>query len=250
MIDVRIVCAHDALPLAEAITRLLEAEGRRVRTAFGRQSLDELDDARGACEAVLMIWSPNARSQTYMHAWAQAIDPARLIEVAHGASDWPAIKRKAPVIDFAKWRGQRGARCWRALGERLVGITNILVPPKPPLHAIAAAGAAGLAVVSGAVALRLHTTAPNDIAGPPMQEAAVADELSGVGGPLEAIEPASMEDGVLRIRRHEPLPLIEATPTEPLAELPEAGRFELRDPTLLERLNDYNPLRRGARSEE
>lgn len=244
MIEIRIVCAHDAVNLAEMLTRLLEAEEHRVQLSYGRHTLHEVEDARTTRGAVLLIWSPNARSQTYMIEWARNIDPALLIEIAQDASDWPSIKRASGVIDFTNWRGQRGARCWKALNERLAVVTRTLMPPKPPLRTLGAIGAASLAAVSGAVFVGLHPTGQKDGTAAIMAQVAVIDASSGVGGPLWTIEPASMDDGSLRQRRLPPMALIDASPAEPLADLPELESFELRDPTLLERLNAYNPLRR------
>jgi hypothetical protein len=244
MIDIRIICAHDAASLAETLMRLLEAEQHRVRLTYGRQSLHELDEACGEQSAVLLIWSPNARSQSYMLGWAHKIDPARLIEVARDTSDWPVIKRRSPVIDFTNWRGQRGARAWKALNERLGAIARAFEPQKLPAKTLLAAGVAGVAAVAGAVMIRVEPPVENQIAATPFEEAAILNPDDGVGGPLSAVEPASLEDDVLRVRRFQAVSPIDAGPAEPLAQLPELEGFELRDRTLLERLNAYNPLRR------
>ena len=95
MIDVRIICTHDAVKLAEMLTRLLEAEEHRVRLTYGRQAMSELEEARDARDAVLLIWSPDARSQTYMLEWARNIDPVALVEIARGRAIGRASKRKA-----------------------------------------------------------------------------------------------------------------------------------------------------------
>jgi hypothetical protein len=117
MIDVRIICTYDALKLAETLTRLLEAEEHRVRLSVGRQSLSELETARCERDAVLVIWSPDARSQIYMLEWANKIDATRLVEIS--LADPPRVARKATVIDFSHWRGERGERAaWNALNDR------------------------------------------------------------------------------------------------------------------------------------
>jgi DNA-binding NtrC family response regulator len=116
MIDVRIICTYDAAKLAETLTRLLEAEEHRVRLTIGRQAMTELDSALETRDAVLLIWSPDARSQTYMLEWARRIEEARVIDITL-TPDWPRLGRKSTVaIDFTQWRGERSERAaWNAL---------------------------------------------------------------------------------------------------------------------------------------
>jgi hypothetical protein len=242
MLEIRIVCAHEAIPLAEMLMRLLEAEEYRVRMSYGRQSLQDLEETSASQSLVLLIWSPNARSQTYMIEWARTIEPAHLIEIAHHVSDCPPIKRLAAVIDFTNWRGQRGARCWKSLDERLAAIIRARTQ-KVPLRTLATIGAAGLAAVSAAVVMGVHTPQPETMVAL-TEDAALDDPSSGIGGPLSAIEPESMDDGSIILRHYPEMALIEAQPAQTLADLPELGTIELREPTLLERLNSYNPLRR------
>lgn len=245
MINIRIVCTHDALKFAEMLRRLLEAEQHRVQLSYGRQALHDLTDARAAQDAVVLIWSPDARSQTYMLEWARSIDAARLVEVARG-SDWPQTKRRAPVIDFTPWRGERGARAWKALNERLGAVMRTLDPPKvAPAKALLAVGFAGAAAVAGVMAVRMNV-AVEDAGAPLLHEeiTAASDLSSGMGGPLDAVEPASLEDDVVVFRRLAAIQQIELAPAMPLAPLPDLQTHELRDRTLLERLNAYNPLRR------
>lgn len=243
MLEIRIVCAHDAVNLAEVLTRLLEAEDHRVRLSYGRQALHDLEEARPSRGLVLLIWSPNARSQNYMIDWARKIEPVRLIEIAHGTSDWQQIKRVSPVIDFTNWGGQRGARCWKLLNERLDAVMRRLVPQKPPLRTLATIGA-GLAAVSGAALFGLHATTPPQTIAALTEDMTLDDPATGIGGPLSTIEPASMDDDTITLRHYPDLALIDAQPATTLADLPELEFIELRDPTLLERLNAYNPLRR------
>ncbi len=246
MIDVRIVCSHDAVKLAEMLMRLLEAEEHRVRLTYGRQALHELENARNTQDSVLLIWSPDARSQTYMREWARAIAPTRLIEIARGTSDWPTIKRLAGVIDFTQWRGERGARSWKALNERLNAIARAFEPPKPiTTKTLLAAGMATAAAAAAAVVVSPRMTTPVDegVMPVPLEEVAITDATLGVGGPLDAIEPASLEEDVLRLRPYPKLDPIDPDPTAPLAHVAEYEEVELRDPTLLERLDALIPLR-------
>ncbi len=245
MSNVRIVCAHDAVKLAEMLTRLLEAEEHRVRLSYGRRALSELEDASRTQDAVVLIWSPNARSQTYMIEWARTIEPARLVEISCATGDWPAIKRVAPVIDFTPWRGERGARAWKLLNERLSAVARTYAPQKPiPVKAFVAMGFAGAAAAAGALMVRVDASVETGPAPASLTDVAVTDFEAGMGGPLTAIEPASMDDGQLRTHRYREFAPIAAPPAEPLARLPELPELELRDPTMLERLQALNPLRR------
>ncbi len=240
MIDICIVCTYDAVKFAEALVRLLEAEQHNVRLWYGRQSLQAMDEAKASRAAVLLVWSCNAPTQHYMLEWANCVSPDRLIEVAL-APTAPPLDRLAPIIDFSQWRGERGGRAWSALNERLRTITRALDPPKaPPKQAIFAMGLASVAAVGGAFMVRVNE--PESIAAP--AQVAIAEDL-GIGGAVEAVEPASAEElewiEPVRALRYDP---IEAAPLQlverPLPELP-----ELRDPTLLERLANLNPLRGG-----
>lgn len=246
MIDVRIVCTHDAVKLAETLTRLLEAEEHRVRLTYGRQALHELEDARGAKDAVLLIWSPNARSQTYMLEWARNIEAHRLIEIARETSDFPVIKRLAAVIDFSNWKGQRGARSWKALNERLAAIARSFEPPELPVKQMVAAGFATVAVASGSLLAGMSRPAETPIVPIPLEEAAVVDPNAGIGGSLDIVEPASDPTGQIAARRYRQIELIDPLPQQSLAGLPAYEEYVLRDRTILETLNAYNPLRRNG----
>jgi hypothetical protein len=245
MIDVRIVCSHDAVKLAEMLTRLLEAEEHRVRLTYGRQALLELEEAREARDAVLLIWSPDARSQSYMLEWVRNIDPVRLVEISRGAHDFHPIKRLAAVIDFTNWRGQRGARAWKALTERLGVIARSLAPPAPvPAKALMAMGVASMAAVAGAVMVRVHMPVDQGVTPAPLEEIAATDPASGVGGPLSAIEPDSLEDDLIRLRHYPELAPLDMPPATPLAPVADYEAPELRDPTLRERFDGaINTLR-------
>lgn len=247
MIDIRIVCTHDAVKLAETLTRLLEAEEHRVRLTYGRQAMHELEAAKGAQDAVLLIWSPNARSQTYMIEWARNIDPSRLIEITRDASEWPGVKRLAAVIDFSNWKGQRGARAWRALNERLSAITRSFEPPELPVKQIMAAGFAGLAVASGSLVAGMANPGQPQIEPVTLEEVAAVDPNAGVGGSLHVIEPASDPTGQISARRYREIQLIDPLPADSLAGLPAYEEYVLRDRTFMETLNAYNPLRRDDR---
>jgi hypothetical protein len=250
VIDIRIVCTHDALddPVrsAETLTRLLEAEEHQVRLIYGRQSIAELESAKAARDAVLIIWSPDAPSQHYMLEWAHNIEPNRLVEVAR-APGWPRIERKAPVIDFTTWRGERGSRAWLALNDRLRAVARELEPAKPPpKHAAMALGIAGLAAVGGAAVLRFNE-GPAQLPGRGDETAPIValveENHTALGGPVVSIEPASIEDlePIERISNPRFVPLELSTPD--LVELAQYAPPELREPTLLERLRELNPLR-------
>jgi hypothetical protein len=244
MIDIRIICTHDALKLAETLTRLLEAEQHRVGLSYGRQALNALEAAREEKSAVILIWSPDARSQTYMLEWARNIDPHRLVELAR-TPDCPRVARKAPVVDFVAWRGERGGRCWDALNDRLRGVQRVLEPPKPvSSRAVAAFGLVTAVAMAGAIAERVNSAfEPTQMAdGSRVQMLPAPDPDTGVGGPLAAIEPASIDEN-LNFRFPRQVALIDASSGLTYAELPDIQPLTLRDETLLERLNAFNPLR-------
>lgn len=248
MIDIRTVCTHDGRKLANTLVRLLEAEQHQVRLTFGRQSLSELDAAKASHDAVLIIWSPDAPSQTYMLEWARSIDPNRLVEIALTPS-WPRIERVAPVIDFTAWRGERGARPWNALNERLRAVARTMEPPKAPTRAAIAVGLASVAAVGVAAVVRVNDGPPPAPVDEPTHTALV-EETTGLGGALEAIEPPSVEDVfTIQSTRMPRVPLMPATPTPELVEVKPFDPPEIRDPTLLERLRALNPLRLVDRDE-
>lgn len=258
MLDIKTVCTHDARKLAETLARLLEAEEHRVRVIYGRQSFGELEASRrNPREAVLLIWSPDAPSQTYMLEWARNIDPSRLVEIAL-APGWPRIARKAPVIDFAGWRGVRGARAWRALNERLRGVARAVDPPdSAPKRTAMAIGLAGVAAVGAALVARVDetpATAPLPPS-PPSQPVQAAlsppqheprEDTTGMGGPLDAVEPPSVDDLTLP----ESIRPLARTQMPARVELSDFEQPELRPPTLLERLSALNPLRRSGDDED
>ena len=237
------VCTHDARPLAEKLVRLLGAEEYDVRLLVGRGSQQGLAEAKSSKEAVLLIWSPAAPSQTYMLEWAKQIDPSRLIEIAV-APGWPRIERKASVIDFASWRGERGGRAWNALHERLRSVMRTLDPqPGPPPKAVLALGLSSLAAVGVAVGVRLSADAPQTAPIAPETQTAHVQETAAMGGALFAVEPASIED-LATIPDVRPLRtgLMEITPLPELKTISDAPLPEVRAPTLIERIVELNPL--------
>lgn len=232
--------------------RLLEAEQHRVRLTIGRQAMGELEVARETSDAVMLIWSPDARSQTYMLEWAKQIAPHRLVELTL-TDDYPKFARKAAAaIDYSNWRGTRGTSQWNALNDRLRAVARALNPPKPPSkYAALALGMASAAAMTGAVVMRMHDTSLPLAGADTAQDTLVAaDPSTGLGGPLSAVEPDSLEDQVLNFRR---LPNAAALPRAayaPLARAPAPVEIELRQETLLERLNNLNPLRQAAESDQ
>ena len=241
MINIRIVCTHDAVPFAEQLTRLLGAEQHNVRLSFGRQSLHELEAARELREVVLLVWSYDAPSQHYMLEWARTVDPSRLVEVAR-APGAPRLERRSPVIDFANWRGERGARAWVTLNDRLRAVARILEPPKAPsMQAAMALGLVSVAAVGGAIFVRANDALEQPI--PVEQQAQIADADDGMGGALDVLEPPSIEDDIIvRSYAVRGVPLESRVETE-LQELTIVEPLDIRDPTLIERLQSFNPLR-------
>lgn len=242
MIDILIICSLDAVSFAESLARLLGAEQHKVRLSYGRQSVSEIESARFAKQAVLLIWSYDAPTQHYMLEWARNVDPTRLVEVAR-APGAPRIERRAPIIDFTNWRGERGARAWTALNDRLRAVTRVLDPAKgPPKQAAMALGLASVAAVGGALFVRVDEAIQ---APPPMeQEAHVSLSSEAVGGALEVFEPPTFEETIF-VREYGRS--LDAMPDSAnLAEPAAPPILELRDPTILERLSSLNPLRRDS----
>lgn len=252
MVDIRIVCARDAVRTAETLRRLLEAEQHRVEVSFGRHSLDQFTQALENNEVALLIWSANAPGTHYMFEWAERFDRRRIIEIAD-APGWPQLKRSAPVIDFVGWNGTRGSKAWVALSERMRPFSRVReIKTPPPRQAMMALGFAAAAAMVGAVVVRVNAgpaMLPTPTAEPDALHVSASD---GVGGPLErapadAIEPASVEDIVQIIPpRVSPLPQLHGAPTAPLVDLADLQRIEIRQPTLLERLAELNPLQQIA----
>jgi hypothetical protein len=244
MIDIIAVSTHDAKKLVGELVRLLEAETYPVRVISGRHPASEIEAAKTSRDAILMVWSKDAPSSSYMLDWLRHSDPSRRIEI-FTAPGWPErAPRKAPVIDFSNWRGERGGRAWNALNERLRVVAHVVNPPKQPaVHAAAALGVASLAAVAVAIGVRSDET-PFAPALEPQQSAQQLDApVVSVGGAVYAIEPASLDDLAL-VPDVRPLrmPLVEVTQAPQLAELSTAPLPEVRDPTLIERLREFNPL--------
>lgn len=256
MIDIRIVCTHDAVKTAETLRRLLEAEMHAVEISFGRHSLDQFEAAEAGREIILLIWSNDAPGAYYMLDWAMRFDADRLIEIAN-APGWPDIPRAARVIDFSQWHGERGGGAWRALTDRLRALGRATplafeTSGPPPKQAAIALGAISAAAVVGALVVRVHAAlTPTPAPAPPEQDAAMHVTASeGVGGPLEqspaeAIEPPSAEDVAFIVRPHvASVPLLRNMVDNQLAEIPDPPQFYIRPPTLLERLEALNPFHR------
>lgn len=245
MIGIHIVCAHDAVKLAETLMRLLEAEEHEVRLSYGRQSHGEIEAAKASDDAVILIWSDNAPSQHYMLEWARQIPEARLIEIARTLS-CPRSTRKAPAIDFTTWRGTRGARAWNTLNDRLRTIARGNEPAHPhQKRALMALGLASIAAVGGALAVRVNDApAPAQSAElEPQSLIAVEDPSTGIGGPLDAIEPASVGEFDIAPLLAPRFSALDTNAAPQLLEISEYSAPQIRDATLMERIGGaLNPL--------
>jgi hypothetical protein len=257
MADIRIICSHDALKTAEMLRRLLVAEEHKAAVRCGRRSLEDLPIARRGQGPVLLIWSYEAPSAQYVLDWAHQIAPAQLVEIAT-ARGWPSIAGRAPVIDFSAWNGERGGRPWNELSQRLRTVAKPTAAQKPPPRGAALVlAAASTAVVMSAFVVRVHDMRrPSAPAAEPVT--AQIEPLpgpqpgDGVGGPLTAVEPASTNE---LYPNFEAAPAIDveapAVGAAPILSTPDlAPADSLRAPTLLERIQDLNPLRRSGRPPE
>ncbi len=259
MINVRIVCAHDAVDTAKRIMRLLEAEGHAVKLCFGRANLSQMQAAKDSAEAVLVIWSVNAASAHYMHHAAMQAPAQRLIEIAR-APGWPSLDhRRHQPIDFTRWNGERGGldlrNPWRELEERLRGVARAFEPPRPqPTRAAMAMGAAGMVALGAAAVMRVdnETRALPELEDQRVSYATVEEVIADArGGPLlTPVEPFSAPDEedafgpyVRRARMLEgPAPL-DLAPMTPLEDMVEGQSF--RDQSLLARLASSSGQRRS-----
>ncbi len=245
MIDVRIVCTHDAVKTAQALQRLLTAEGYNAEIVYGRGSLAFLEDARTRREAVMLIWSVDAPTAHYMLQWARNIDPARLVEIARAHVELPLEGKRMAMIDFSSWsENQRGGAAWRALEDRLKQIARSFEPKKPvPWRAASAMGGVAAAAAIGAYAVRSnYDVAPME----PVYEGVEMVEAfaeGGRGGPVDRlIEPASMDDEtLLRLRPAAAMARpIEAPFTGDLVAMePLADPINFPEPTLLDRARAF-----------
>jgi hypothetical protein len=241
LIDIRIICAFEARDTAQKLQRLLSAEGHKAEISSGRDSISEIAISRARREAVVVLWSEKAQAAQFPAQWAQATEPARLIELAF-CNEWPPLKDRAEVIDFTHWRGVRGeGACWRSLQERLKAAAKIADPPKPqPRAAALVLVAASLAAAGAAVWARIDAQhAPLE----PVQEASVGAPLddqpisSGTdaqGGPLTLSEPEDFSEAIAAPQR---LPrVVFARPARPLPPARFAPSYDFREPGLMQRL--------------
>jgi hypothetical protein len=250
MADIRIICSHDALKTAEMLRRLLVAEEHKASIRCGRRSLEDLPAARRGEGPVLVIWSYEAPSAQYVLDWAHRIAPAQLVEIGV-ARGWPSIAGRAPVIDFSAWNGERGGRAWNDLSQRLRAVAKpTFVQRPPPRGAALVLAAASLAMVISAFFVRVHDVLRPSAAAPAAGPATAQIDPQpgdGVGGPVTDIEPASTNELYPDIAAAPAIevgaPAVSATPLLSIPDLAPANA--LRAPTLLERLQDLNPLRRN-----
>ena len=228
MIDVRIVCTHDAKKMALTLQRLLSAQDHHVELCTGRASLEALEAARNTREAVILIWSLDAPSAHYMLQWATGIESKRLIEITRAPNISRGDVRKPGVIDFSAWSGERGGSAWRALVERLRLVARGAEPPKPPpLRAAVALGAVSALAMGGAIVLRVDDAARTALEPPPENViAASVIEDFGMGGPLRPLDAEATEEDaiVIHFRRGARVRAIEDELDATLADLP--GAYE------------------------
>lgn len=196
LIDVRIICAHEARDAAQTLRRLLTAEGHKVEVSSGRSSLSLISGLKARGEAVIVIWSERAEAAQYPQQWAQAAPPERLIELAFCAAP-PAPHGRAGMIDFTGWRGQRSeTACWQSLQESLRAAATTTEPAKPEPRA-AALVLAGFSLAAAAAAIWARMEAQHAPLQPTQEAATVSAPLfeeprtsaDAQGGPLNLREP-------------------------------------------------------------
>jgi hypothetical protein len=250
MSDIHIVCLQEVAGPAGTLGRLLAAEQHSVRLSVGREALWALEGPRCEQDIVLVIWSPETAHQLHIAEWAARTGPDRLVEITMHVQHPPRVPRREQPIDFTQWRGERGGRAWNALGDRLRAAARTMEPAKaPPKQAAFAMAAMGAMAVGGALALRLH--APDPTMTTSFETDRPIEAQTGVGGAIdisEVVEPPSVDEvfGAARLPRR--LSAMPRAHYEPLVSLTEYEEPEIRDPTLLERISAFNPLR-GRRSD-
>lgn len=245
MIPVRIICTYDALKAAQTLARVLSAEGRNVEINHGRGSLAVFEHSRASAEAVLLIWSLDAQSAHYMWHWQTNSEPTRLIEIARGPGYPTPEKRRAPVIDFSTWKGERGGAAWRALQDRLRAVGRPFEPARPaPKHAAMALGAVSALAVGAALVVRVQEALQPDAAPPQADRVRLADfGVVGLGGPLRAIEPASADEIDVSLN-----PMMHAELAHPISyaaplDVRIAAPVHVREPQLMDRIEAFaDPL--------
>jgi hypothetical protein len=249
MATLHIVCAQQAAGTAAALERRLTAEGHSVTPWSGRAALLALGNPHDGSAFVIVIWSPEAETQPYVAEWAARTDPDRLIELALSTPYPPKIHRRASVIDFTGWRGERGGRAWNALSERLRSVVRAAELAKtPPKQAAAALVAMGALVIGGGVMVRMETAPTPDVAYTP-EPAPVYTAPTGVGGSeiASVVEPPSAAEALGGPRVPPRIPSLVRYQSTSLDEVEPLGPIELRDPSLIERFLSLNPLRSNRR---
>ena len=208
---------------------------------------------------MILIWSVDAPTQSYMRQWADAIEPKRLVEIAR-APGWPqSDKRKYPVIDFSGWNGGRGGSSWRLLNERLKTVQRALEPAKPQTARVASGVL--LAGVFAVVGVGVYRTAQTPVAPAPTEAAQdnaivaavqpAAPIPGGIGGPVRLEEPASFDELTFLIEPAARARPLDAPAREDLIEPEIAQPMRFRDSSLMGALSSLaDPLLRGDEDDE
>jgi hypothetical protein len=166
-----------------------------------------------------------------------------LVEVAR-APGAPRLNRRAPVIDFGNWRGERGARAWVGLVDRLRSVARGLEPPKPAqMQATLALGLASAAAVAGAVFVRANDT--YELPAPLEQQAQLDQTMVAMGGAVEYMAPASLDQSEILVRAYAMhlTAAVTRAVAPPLQQLASIEQVQIRDQTLLEQLARFVPQR-------
>lgn len=247
LIDVRIICAYDALGVAQQFQRLLAAEGHNVELNYGRPSLAFIPISRARREAVIVIWSERAQNALYPLQWAQATEPTRLIELAF-CKEWPPVQGRARLIEFSVWNGRRGSASWRGLQERLRAIAKSLEPPKPqPRGAAFALVGASLVAAGAAIWARTQANhapleaAPETSLTATLEETRIDENARGgpLGDPISLSEPETYTPTIEFRPRFPRSALADIRPVTHIATAPHfAPAMDFSEPSLLERLFD------------
>lgn len=251
MTTYNIVCSYDAArdpsSPARLLGRVLGAEGVNVELCYGRETRELIERTAAARDPVILLWTSEAVSASYMRDWQKSIDPQLLIELAcvpfHSVPEMP--NRRAALVEFGTWHGQRAGHEWRGLQERMKWVERALNPPRPvtPGSLAALAAATGMAL-TGAWVIRagddgaqMQMAAQDDAPG----LLAADDPSTGLGGPLVSEEPAGIDDGEVNFgplaRRAEAIQAVQYGPMASPA--PIADPLDAREAQLLDRLAEF-----------
>ncbi|MGE0828102.1 MAG: hypothetical protein AB7O04_01975 [Hyphomonadaceae bacterium] len=217
---------------------MLGAEGFSVSIRHERPEKESESPDAKLCDVV--IWSQESVGSWPVYEQAEAAHNARrLVQVALQPGLSPLKLAAQSPIDFSQWQGQRSSE-WRMMRDRIDRVARGDDPAAAPFGAVAAMGAASLAILALAVSNRVDDGLPAlDPTGADNQLASA--DLSGVtgaaGGPI-LMEEILVEDvrPVRPLRNTRRLTLASLPPLPDLEEPPSFRSADISQPGFLRRM--------------